>query len=94
MTDTKAIEYLEQFKYTPRTNLKDKYPGSSADSINFLEQVLIFNPFFRITLQKCVEHPLFAAVRVPEKESVPGKPVVLDFEKEELKRPRLRQLIL
>jgi len=94
VTDTKALEYLEQFKFTPRTNLKDKYPGSSSESIDFLEHVLIFNPFFRINLQKCLEHPLFAAVRVPEKESVMGKPIVLDFEKEELKRPRLRQLIL
>ena len=50
MTDGKAMEYLEQFKYTPRTSLKDKYPGASAESIDFLERVLIFNPFFRIDL--------------------------------------------
>lgn len=59
-----------------------------------MEQVLIFNPFFRISLAKCLEHPLFAAVRMPEKESICGKPVDLAFEKEDLKRPRLRQLIL
>ena len=94
VTDSKALEYLEQFKFTPRTSLKDKYPGSNPESIDFLEHVLIFNPFFRITLQKCLEHPLFAAVRVPEKESIIGSPVELAFEKEDLKRPRLRQLIL
>lgn len=94
VTDSKALEYLEQFKYTPRTSLKEKYPGSNPESIDFLERVLIFNPFFRITLQKCLEHPLFTAVRVPEKESIIGTPVELSFEKEDLKRPRLRQLIL
>lgn len=85
---------MEQFKFTPRTNLKEKYPKSSPEAIDFLEQVLIFNPFFRISLTKCLEHPLFAAVRMPEKESILGKTVDLAFEKEDLKRPRLRQLIL
>lgn len=94
VTDGKAMEYLEQFKFTPRANLKDKYPGASAESIDFLERVLIFNPFFRIDLQKCLEHPLFSQIRIPEKESIMGKPFELKFEKEELKRPRLRQLIL
>lgn len=88
------MEYLEQFKPTPRANLKEKYPGSSQDSIDFLEKVLVFNPFFRISLAKCLEHPLFAGVRVLEKESIVGKPVELKFEREDLKRPRLRQLIL
>lgn len=94
VTDGKALEYLEQFKYTPRTSLKDKYPGSSPEAIDFLEKILVFNPFFRISLSKCLEHPLFAGVRVPEKESIIGKPVELTFEKEDLKRTRLRQLIL
>jgi len=50
VTDGKALEYLEQFKYTPRTALKEKYPGSPPDCIDFLEKVLVFNPFFRINL--------------------------------------------
>ena len=94
MTDTKALEYLEQFKFTPKASLKDKYPGSTPAAIDFLEKVLVFNPFFRIPLAKCLEHPFFADVRVPEKESIIGKAVELKFEKEDLKRPRLRQLIL
>ena len=94
MTDTKALEYLEQFKFTPRTNLKDKYPGSPSEAIDFLEKVLVFNPYFRINLKQCLDHPIFAGVRAPDKESIIGKPVELKFEKEDLKRPRLRQLIL
>lgn len=94
VTDTKALEYLEQFKFTPRASLKDKYPGASQESIDFLEHVLVFNPFFRIDLQKSLEHPLFEKVRVPEKESIKGAPFELKFEKEDLKRPRLRTLIL
>ena len=50
VTDLKAQEYLEQFPKTPRADLKVKYPGATAESIDFLEKVLVFNPYFRMTL--------------------------------------------
>jgi len=74
--------------------LKGKYPGSSQESIDFLEKVLVFNPYYRWSLQACLEHPLFANVRNPEKEAIVGQPVSLEFEKDELNRDKLRQLIL
>ena len=94
VTDLKALEYLEQFPDAPRAQIKDKYPGSSSEAIDFLEKVLIFNPYYRIPLQTCLEHPLFANVRNLEKEAIVGQPVTLEFEKEELNRSKLRQLIL
>ena len=72
VTDLKAQEYLEQFPKTPRADLKVKYPGATAESIDFLEKVLVFNPYFRISLQQCLEHPLFASVRNQEKEAIVG----------------------
>ena len=74
--------------------MKKKYPGSSEEAIDFLEKVLVFNPYFRSSLQTCLEHPLFANVRNPEKEAIMGQPVDLEFEKEELNKDKLRQLIL
>lgn len=50
VTDLKALEYLEQFADAPRAKIKDKYPGSSEEAIDFLEKVLIFNPYYRIPL--------------------------------------------
>ena len=94
VTDLKALEYLDQFPMQPRADLKIKYPGSSEESIDFLEKVLVFNPYYRSALQTCLEHPLFANVRNPEKEAIVGQPVNLEFEKEELNRDKLRQLIL
>lgn len=63
VTDLKALEYLNQFPPQERADLKVKYPGSSPEAIDFLERVLVFNPYFRISLQECLEHPLFAKVR-------------------------------
>ena len=50
VTDLKALEYLEQFPDAPRADIKTKYPGSSAESIDFLEKVLVFNPYYRMKL--------------------------------------------
>jgi len=51
VTDTKALEYLEQFQPNPKAELKVKYPGASPEAIDFLEKVLVFNPYFRLDLQ-------------------------------------------
>ena len=72
VTDLKALEYLEQFPPNPRADLKKKYPGSSDVAIDFLEKVLVFNPYYRSSLENCLEHPLFAQVRNLEKEAIIG----------------------
>ena len=94
VTDLKALEYLAQFPPQARADLKTKYPGASAESIDFLERVLIFNPYFRISLKDCLEHELFSKVRNMQKESIEGAPVVLDFEKDQLDRDKLRTLFI
>ena len=94
MTDLKALEYLEQFPGNPRANLQTKYPGSPPEAIDFLEKILIFNPYYRSSLQQCLEHPMFSHMRNPEKEAIVGQPVMLEFERMELNRERLRELIL
>lgn len=85
---------MEQFPPGARANLQQKYPGSPPEAIDFLEKILIFNPYYRISLEQCLEHPLFTRVRNPEKEAIVGQPVVLEFERLELNRDRLRSLML
>jgi len=60
VTDQKALEYLETFQHQSKIDLVSKYPGSSPEAIDFLNRVLVFNPYFRISLNDCLEHPLFA----------------------------------
>jgi len=50
VTDQKALEYLETFINQPKIDLALKYPGSSPEAIDFLSRVLVFNPYYRITL--------------------------------------------
>lgn len=94
VTDEKAKEYLNSFHKQERQNFRDIYKGCGDDAIDFLEKILQFNPFFRISITECLEHPLFAEVKKPEKELDAEKPIEFDFEKELLDKTRLRELFL
>ena len=68
VTDQKAHEYLECFPPRPRANLREKYPAVGEECIDLLEKVLVFNPYFRPSVQECLEHPYFKNIRNFEKE--------------------------
>lgn len=70
------------------------YPGATDEALDFLSKTLVFNPYFRITLEECFKHPFFAKVRRDEKEKFSGQPVVLEFEKMDLDKKTLRELFL
>jgi len=94
VTDTKAIEYLSSFSNAARKNLREMYSGCGDEAIDFLDKILQFNPYFRMTIKECLEHPLFDGVRKEEKEAVATEVICFDFEKEMLDKDRLRELFL
>ena len=65
-----------------REDLQAKYPGSPPEAIDFLEKILVFNPYFRISLDQCFEHPLFKMVRKEQIENVlhRTKPISVSME--------------
>ncbi len=95
VTDSKAVEYLKTFAGRKRVNFKSKYPAAGDDAIDLINKMLVFNPFYRITIDECLAHPYLAAVRDKEVEKVAGAPVGLQFEAEsDLGEKRLRELFL
>lgn len=94
VTDAKALEYLESFIFTERADLSAKYPGASKDALDFLNKILVFNPFFRMSLDDAIAHPLFNKVRSPNAENFKTKPITLKFEKMNLNKQKLRELFL
>ena len=81
VTDGKALEYLESFPMQKRADLKIKYPGAPPEALDFLYKILVFNPYFRMSLEDSLAHPLFDKVRRPQAEQYIGKPIELEFEK-------------
>jgi mitogen-activated protein kinase 1/3 len=54
VTDQKAIEYLKSYPNINRCDLTSKYTAATPEAIDFLDKILIFNPFFRLTLDQAI----------------------------------------
>lgn len=70
VTDQKALDYLNAFPNMNRVDLSSVYPGAGEEAIDLLNKVLVFNPYFRMSLDECMEHPFFKSMRKAEKEQV------------------------
>ena len=90
MTDQKANEYLNAFPKSERVNLETVYPGAGEEAIDLLHKILVFNPYFRLSIDECLEHPFFKKCRKSEKEQDAKDVIQFDWEKEHLDRTRLR----
>ncbi len=64
--------------------MQQKYPGAPLEAVDFLNKILVFNPYFRMSLAEALKHPLFDNVRRPEHEIYNSKKIELEFEKMEL----------
>ena len=68
VTDSKANEYLNAFPKSERVNLATVYPGAGEEAIDLLHKILVFNPYFRLSVEECLDHSFFKKCRKPEKE--------------------------
>jgi serine/threonine protein kinase len=50
--------------------LSNKYPSATLEALDFLQKILVFNPFFRLTIDDALSHPLFDNVRNKESEQI------------------------
>lgn len=70
VTDQKAVEYLNAFPKSERVNLSTVYPGAGEEAIDLLHKILVFNPYFRLSVEECLDHPFFKKCRKLEKEQI------------------------
>lgn len=95
VSDDKALEYLKSFPEREKKTFNEIFPAAPEEAVDFLENVLNFNPNKRISVDECLEHPLFNEVREKESENFVVKPLVFDFEEEEIDtEARLRELFV
>jgi len=90
VTDSKALEYLDAFPQKAKTDLNKLYPGAGDEAIDLLGRMLVFNPYFRVSVDEALNHPFFKKVRKPEKEIHSDKEIMIEFEKEHLDKKKLR----
>ncbi len=70
------------------------YPGAGDEAIDLLNRVLVFNPYFRISVDEALAHPFFKKVRKSEKEISSNIEIQIEFEKEHLDKKKLRSLFI
>lgn len=90
VTDQKALDYLNAFPQREKVDLCTIYPGAGEEAIDLLHKILVFNPYFRISLDDCLEHPFFKSMRKAEKEQKATESIQFDWEKETMDIPKLR----
>ena len=56
--------------------------------------MLVFNPYFRLSVDEALAHYFFKKVRKPEKEVSSDKEIQIEFEKDHLDKKRLRALFI
>lgn len=68
LSDMKALSYLKSFKPRPHDNFRRRYPGARDEALVLLQKILVFNPFFRPSVEECLEHPYLKLVRQAHQE--------------------------
>lgn len=46
-------------------DFQERFPAAGQDGIDFLAQLLQFNPFLRMTVDEALSHPFLESVRMP-----------------------------
>lgn len=74
-------------------NWAEKFPGTPAEGLDMLNQMLQFDPRKRLTVEQCLSHPFMAEVRQPVDELTLRK-VAYEFEDMNIESHLVRQLII
>ncbi len=91
--DPAKLQVLLDMPKKPPRNLAEKYPGATPEMIDLLSKMLVFNPYKRLTVDMCLDHPYFASIRQKSEETAASHPLNFAFEDEgELSAARLTQL--
>ena len=97
VSDPNAVLYLKSLsqKKKNKINFKAKFPGSSENSLDLLQKMLIFDLKKRITVIQNLEHPFFKSIRDPSKEEEATFNLEFEFEDDNnLTIEKLRNLFI
>ncbi|VVA89642.1 unnamed protein product [Arabis nemorensis] len=88
-----ARRYVRQLPQYPRQNFAARFPNMSIEAVDLLQQMLVFDPNKRITVDEALSHPYLAPLHNCNKEPVCVRPFGFDFEQPSLTEGNIKELI-
>ncbi|XP_058778308.1 mitogen-activated protein kinase 4-like [Vicia villosa] len=88
-----AKRYLRQLPQFGKQNLSAKFPLMSAEPLDLLEKMLIFDPDKRITVDEALCHPYLSSLHDINDEPVTPMPFSFEFEQPSCSVEHIKELI-
>ncbi|GLD98582.1 hypothetical protein PINS_up007299 [Pythium insidiosum] len=93
VTSEKARRFMKNQPIKPGIPFAKMFPTAKPAAIDLLEKMLVFDPSKRISVEEALDHPYLDSLHNIEDEPVAESNFSFDFEKEELTKTRLQELI-
>jgi mitogen-activated protein kinase 1/3 len=81
--DPEKIAVLRSQAKRAKMDLYSMFPKVDKTAIDLLGRMLVFNPYTRVKVQECLEHPYFNSIRDVKSEIESPKKLDFDFDKNE-----------
>ncbi|KAF0702933.1 hypothetical protein AaE_015630 [Aphanomyces astaci] len=77
----------------PKIPLDRLFPNVKPNALDLLDKMLVFDPSKRISVEEALQHPYLESLHNSDDEPKSTKPFSFEFEKENLTKRRLQELI-
>ncbi|CAD8199242.1 unnamed protein product [Paramecium pentaurelia] len=91
--DEQSTEFLQQLPEREPIKWADFFPFASPLALDLLENMLVYNPNKRYTIQQCIEHPYFKQQYIDHPPQVCKESFDWSFDDIELKEQALRKAL-
>ncbi|KAH9113819.1 hypothetical protein LEN26_007244 [Aphanomyces euteiches] len=93
VTSEKARRFMKSQPNKPKIPLDKLFPNVKSNALDLLDKMLVFDPTKRISVEEALEHPYLESLHNSEDEPKSTTPFSFEFEKENLTKGRLQELI-
>ncbi len=75
-----AKKYIQNFPIKPKVDYTVRFPRASAEALDLLNKILVFNPYFRLSVNQALDHPFFKNIRKQEMEASALNEIEVEFD--------------
>lgn len=93
ITHKEALRYLKQLPKKKPMPLRQLFPKATADEIDLLSKMLVFNPQKRILASQVLSHPYLAGLHDKTDEPSSTKKFEFEYDHKDITEPELRRLL-